>query len=409
MLNDLEAAEPLLNQPTKSLFKRKERIKQPGTVIAESSLSKNFIKFYDKKSEKEKNKFVFKIYLHLLCQSIFIFVMLFFTFNNTFLNNLIMGNNIILYIAITIFTVTFFQPLISDQILKNKPQNYIYLFIFTLCFSYILCTIGVFFDYYSIMIMSFLNIIEIIYLAIDSYLSKTNEKTDIDIANTAVFMGLCLLIIGSTLCFLKRISILKFSAIFLILITLGVYILYDMNCIFLDSRREFKNTEYVRATIFIYVDVLSTLLELSEKLFNSCEPERKPSRKQSVRKSMIYTGDEDYKKYYKKDSDEKDKKGNEDNNNNKTHQRRLSSMDLKRNMKLMMGENPIFEDDNEDDDQEIEVKDEESKEKEKEKEDFSEDKGDKEDEEGNLSFKKQNDHILKMDDDEEEDNNNNGN
>jgi hypothetical protein len=74
------------------------------------------------------------------------------------------------------------------------------------------------------------------------------------------------------------------------------------------------------------VDVLSTLLELSEKLFNSCEPERKPSRKQSVRKSMIYTGDEDYKKYYKKDSDEKDKKGNEDNNNNKTHQRRLSSM-----------------------------------------------------------------------------------
>ena len=256
-----------------------------------------------------------------------------------------------------------------------------------------------------IMIMSFLNIIEIIYLAIDSYLSKTNEKTDIDIANTAVFMGLCLLIIGSTLCFLKKISILKFSAIFLILITLGVYILYDMNCIFLDSRREFKNTEYVRATIFIYVDVLSTLLELSEKLFNSCEPERKPSRKQSVRKSMIYTGDEDYKKYYKKDSDEKDKKGNEDNNNNKTHQRRLSSMDLKRNMKLMMGENPIFEDDNEDDDQEIEVKDEESKEKEK--EDFSEDKGDKEDEEGNLSFKKQNDHILKMDDDEEEDNNNN--
>jgi hypothetical protein len=255
------------------------------------------------------------------------------------------------------------------------------------------------------MIMSFLNIIEIIYLAIDSYLSKTNEKTDIDIANTAVFMGLCLLIIGSTLCFLKKISILKFSAIFLILITLGVYILYDMNCIFLDSRREFKNTEYVRATIFIYVDVLSTLLELSEKLFNSCEPERKPSRKQSVRKSMIYTGDEDYKKYYKKDSDEKDKKGNEDNNNNKTHQRRLSSMDLKRNMKLMMGENPIFEDDNEDDDQEIEVKDEESKEKEK--EDFSEDKGDKEDEEGNLSFKKQNDHILKMDDDEEEDNNNN--
>ena len=80
-----------------------------------------------------------------------------------------------------------------------------------------------------------------------------------------------------------------------------------MNCIFLDSRREFKNTEYVLASIFIYIDILSTLLELSEKLFNSCEPERKINKKQSVRRSMIFTGEEDYQNYYKTNSDEKGK------------------------------------------------------------------------------------------------------
>ena len=412
MINDFEASEPLLNEPGKSTSKRKERYKQPGTVKSESALSKNFNKQYDKKEEKEKNKFIFKIYLHLLGQSIFIFIMLYFAFQNPFLNSLIIGNNIVLYVAIIIFIVTLFQPLISDQILKKAPQNYIYLFIFTLCFSYILCTLGIYFDFYLIMIMSLLNIIEIIYLAIESYISKTNEKKDIDIPNTAVFMGLFLLLIGSTLCFLKKISILKFSAIFLILMALGVYLLYDMNCIFLDSRREFKNTEYVLASIFIYIDILSTLLELSEKLFNSCEPERKINKKQSVRRSMIFTGEEDYQNYYKTNSEEKGKKGNEDDEDRKLH-RRLSSRDLIRKKRFFKGDNPIMEDAHEDEDQEVEIKGEESKEK----EDFSgdnEDKDDKDDkddddDEGNLSFKKQNDHVLKMDDEDEDNNDNNNN
>ena len=381
MNNEIESTEPLLNAPKKS-FKRKER--QHGTVTFESSFSKNLKKFYgekdDPKKEKEKNKFLFKVYLHLLSQSIFIFITLIFAFRFTFFTTLLIENNIIFYVCLIVLLIAFIQPLISDQILKNKPQNYIYLFIFTACISYILCKEAVLFDFYLIMIMSLLNIIEILYLTIESYVVKNNEKTETDIANTSTFMGVCILFIGAILCFLKKISIFKFSLVLLILLVLGVYIIYDMNCIFIDKRRVFQKNEYVLATIFLYIDIFQTILELLEKFYNSCEPERKP----------VYTGEDDYKKQYRKESDEKDKKVNDDENFRK-HHRRNSSSDLKRNL-TFREKNPILEDINEEEkDEEIEIKDNENVGN----DNFSEDK------EENLSFKKKNDYPLNVD---EEDN-----
>ena len=390
MNNEIESTEPLLNVPKKS-FKRKER--QHGTVAFESSFSKNLKKLYSEKEpklEKEKNKFLFKVYLHLLGQSIFIFIMLIFAFRFTFFTTLLIENNIIFYACLIILLIAFIQPLISDQILKNKPQNYIYLFIFTACISYILCKEAVLFDFYLIMIMSLLNIIEILYLTIESYVVKNNEKTETDIANTSTFMGVCILFIGAILCFLKKISIFKFSLVLLILLVLGVYIIYDMNCIFIDKRRVFQKNEYVLATIFLYIDIFQTILELLEKFYNSCEPERKPVKKKTTKRGMIYTGEDDYKKQYRKESDEKDKKVNDD-ENFKKHHRRNSSSDLKRNL-TFREKNPILEDINEEEkDEEIEIKDNENVGN----DNFSEDK------EENLSFKKKNDYPLNVD---EEDN-----
>ena len=311
MNNELDSTEPLINQqnPPRKSFKRNKRLH--GTVAYEPSFSKNLNRLYSEKEpklEKEKNKFLFKVYLHLLSQSIFIFIMLIFAFRFTFFTTLLIENYIIFYACLIILLIAFIQPLISDQILKNKPQNYIYLFIFTASISYIICKEAVLFDFYLIMIMSLLNIIEILYLTIESYVEKNNEKTESDIANTATFMGLCILFIGSILCFLKKINIFKFTIVLLILIVIGVYIIYDMNCIFIDKRRVFKNNEYVLATIFIYIDIFQTILELLEKFYNSCEPERKPVKKKATKRGMIYTGEDDYQKQYPKESDEKDKK-----------------------------------------------------------------------------------------------------
>jgi hypothetical protein len=237
------------------------------------------------------------------------------------------------------------------------------------------------------MIMSILNIIEILYLTIESYIVKNSEKTETDMANTSTFMGVCILFIGAILCFLKKISIFKFSLVLLILLVLGVYIIYDMNCIFIDKRRVFQNNEYVLATIFLYIDIFQTILELLEKFYNSCEPERKPVKKKTTKRGMIYTGEDDYKKQYRKESDEKDKKSNDD--ESKIGHRRMSSLDLKRNL-TFREKNPILEDINEEKDEEIEIKDNENVGN----DNFSEDK------EENLSFKKKNDYLLNMDEEE---------
>ena len=289
----------------------------------------------DPKLEKEQNKFLFKTYIHLLFQSIIIFTLLFLTFKIELFKMTIKKSVVLYIIIIIILLITFIRPLVSDKILKSFPENYLYLSIFTLCFCYILCKIAIKFEFTLVLILSILNIIEILILTIESYITK-GEKTPADIASIATFLGLGLLFIGSVVGFLLKIPIFKLSIILLILIFLEVYILYDMNCIFIDKRRKFQKDEYVLATMFIYVDIFQTLLELLEKFYNSCEPERKPIKRHTEKKFMIYTGDEDYKKLYRKEEDEKKSNENKENdlNPNRTHVRRKSSSDIKFKYKI---------------------------------------------------------------------------
>ena len=386
MKKDLEATAPLLenyqpnaNQPK---FKRKNRQSAFGTGITNFNTNLNLDKYYEKdeKVEKEKNYFLPKVYLHILTQSIIILVMLFLTFKNLFFYTIIVLNNYVFYAILIILLVTFIRPLISDAILKNAPQNYIYLFIFTICLTYIICKFSIMVDFSLIKLTTILNVVEILYLTIESYIVKKSEKNETDIANTATFMGLCLLFIGSIYCFLYKISILHLSIIILILVSIGVYIIYDMNCIFIDKRRKFQKNEYVLATMFLYIDIFQTLFELLEKFYNSCEPERKPINR--GKKSMIYTGDEDYQNLYKtKEEEEKEKEKKE--NNLKFHIRRNSSTDLKRKYKIISQSNVIKEEDTEEKDNSEE----------------------KENQEQDISFKKQSEHVLTMDDNEDENNN----
>ena len=323
-----ETTEPLLKHK-ENQFQRKGRSPIYHTIEKTSFGSLNKIHpdyVIDPKLEKEQNKFLFKTYIHLLCQSIIIFTLLFLTFKIELFKMTIKKSVVLYIIIIIILLITFIRPLVSDKILKSFPENYLYLSIFTLCFCYILCKIAIKFEFTLVLILSILNIIEILILTIESYITK-GEKTPADIASIATFLGLGLLFIGSVVGFILKIPIFKLSIILLILIFLEVYILYDMNCIFIDKRRKFQKDEYVLATMFIYVDIFQTLLELLEKFYNSCEPERKPIKRHTEKKFMIYTGDEDYKRLYRKEEDEK--KSNENKENNRTHVRRKSSSDIK--------------------------------------------------------------------------------
>ena len=350
---DLEATEPLLNAPAIKPFERKAMSKVSATrTEARKDLSLKFKKIFeenDPKNLKIKNKFLSKVYLHVICQALLLLLMIFLAFKLEVFHNFLFRNNVALYIALILLFVVLIRPLVSDKVLKKFPVNYFYIFFFTLCFGYILCRIAICFQYPLVLIFIILYIVELIYLLIESLIQNNNEKKETDIANTATFMGLFILFAGAILCFIMQIKILKLLIIVLMIVFLGVYIIYDMNCILINKRRLINKDEYALATMFLYIDIFQTFLELMEKFYSSCEPERKPIKKQAHKKNMIFTGEKEYLDRYRDEEDE-EKKDNDDDEYLylKKHERRKSSTDLKRTMINVDNKAPILEEDEND-------------------------------------------------------------
>ena len=309
-----ESQEPLLDN-NNIQFPRTER-KNKGKLSETTFIpkSKSFaldLQNYNKdsKTKKIENKFIFKVYLHFFGQIVFILIMTLLAFKNKTFNSILSNNKILFIISIIIIFILLIYPLKYEQLLKSLPYNYIYLSLFTISIAYVICKILISFNSNLIEAGAILFIIELIYLIIDSFISNKNK---LDLLNTSAFMGLCLLFIGSILYFIKKVNFFDLSLIILIILLFGIYLIYDMNLILLDTRRNFEENDYVLATIFLYIDIFQTLGELIIKFYNSCEPEKKPIKKHNPAKSMIFTGEEEYESLYNQKEEEKKKEDDDD-------------------------------------------------------------------------------------------------
>lgn len=310
-----ETVEPLLeknnNENNENPFprtERKSRGKLSETLFPKSksfALNIKELKEKDARQKKIENKFIFKVYLHFFTHTIFILLMTILAFKCKIFHTFLWNNLILFFIILIITFSILIYPLFNDQILKTSPYNYFYFIIFTICISYIICKIFIYFNPNLVQVGIVLFIFELIYLIVDAYISK---RKNLEIGSTTAFMGLCLLFIGSILYFIEKVNFFKLIFIILFILLFGIYLIYDTNLIFLEARRKFKEDEYILATIFLYIDLIQTIVELISKFYNSYEPEKKPIQKNTGAKSMIYVGDEDYvNKYNKKEEDEKEK------------------------------------------------------------------------------------------------------
>ena len=129
---DLEATEPLLNAPAIKPFERKAMSKVSATrTEARKDLSLKFKKIFeenDPKNLKIKNKFLSKVYLHVICQALLLLLMIFLAFKLEVFHNFLFRNNVALYIALILLFVVLIRPLVSDKVLKKFPVNYFYIF-----------------------------------------------------------------------------------------------------------------------------------------------------------------------------------------------------------------------------------------------------------------------------------------
>jgi len=304
-----ESIEPLLNNDDYSNLKSQKKKKGGKSASSTNLFVKKFSfdlgkpNIKEPKEKKIENKFIFKVYLHFFVHIIFILLIILLSFKNNIFYSILSNNKYLFYAFVILSFIMLIFPLFNEQIVKIRPYNYFYLFLFTISISYIICKILIIIliNPSLIKVFSILFIFELLYLIIDAYISK---KNDFGIWNTIAFMGLCQLFIGATLYFVEKISILNLILIFLIVLLIGIYLIYDMNLIFLEKRRKFEENDYVLATIFLYIDIIQTFFELIEKFYNSCEPERKPIQKGKESKSMIYIGDEAYDNLYNRKSEE---------------------------------------------------------------------------------------------------------
>ena len=194
-----ETIEPLLNfKPQTSKKERKSSGNLSDTIKLKAIFDFNNQAKKDPKIMKRESKFIFKVYLHILFEVIICLIMITFSFKIRAFQNLIVSNKIIFYIMFVIAFITFINPFFNDKLLKKFPYNYIYLLIFVLSVSYILCKIVVSFNPNMIKISGILLICEIFGLLIYSYINK-NEQIDIYYGSS--FMLLCLLFIGSIVYF----------------------------------------------------------------------------------------------------------------------------------------------------------------------------------------------------------------
>ena len=241
-------------------------------------------------------------------------------------------------------------------------MNYFYFVIFTLCISYIFCKIAILFNFYFIMIICLLNILEILYLTIKTYRIKNNKKMMKFFVDPSSFRT-CIILISSILCYTFKIGTLKFFIILIIFLLFEAYIIRSIDYILFKERNNFKNNrDYISSVIFLYIIIFRVILKFLKEKYHSRQYEKNPIEKDAnvkdsnekdaneknkkekdsnekwpirksrinemekrlrelykdkdkdekdsnenkpIRKNMIYTGEEDFEEYYK-DKDEKD-------------------------------------------------------------------------------------------------------
>ena len=292
-----ESTKPLLDEKEIQISKseRKPKGKLSGTLIPQQ-FSPNITEFQIKieKNKKLENKLIFKVYLHFFFQVIFFLLMTILSIKNKTFHDIVYSNKVLFCISAVVAFITLIYPLYSDEILKIPPYNYIYFLIFTISLSYLICKVLQLLNIKLVKIGAILFIIEILYLSVDSFIKKDNDN----IINTSILMGLSLLFIGIILYFIEKISFFKVFLVILMVLLFGIFLIYDMNLIFLETRRKFGENEYVLATIFIYIDIFQTIYESFGYCCNYNELEKVPFNNNNSAKLLIFTGEKDYSSKY---------------------------------------------------------------------------------------------------------------
>ena len=210
-----------------------------------------------------RSKFMLKVYGILLAQFIFTFGLILICQINKIKNYLI--HHIALYIILIsisglVYLVTFIVFTCNPKLLRKVPQNYIILFIITICLSILLTYISILYSYQCVLgAISFVTAI-----CVSIFVISLFNKIDIKY----IFMLLITFIFLSFTYGLLAIIFRNYYLLFLyclIGVTLfSLFIVYDTQFI----RDNFDIDDYIFASLTLYLDIIRLFIEILKILGN---------------------------------------------------------------------------------------------------------------------------------------------
>lgn len=165
---------------------------------------------------------------------------------------------ICLVLSFSLYMITLFSLLCCSQVYQKVPVNYLLLFTFTICLSYILQYTCVYYDTKSILIAAIMA--ASVTVGVSVYSLTTSR--DFTMCTGAIFGGFFLLLSTATLClfFRSRIMELVYSSIACVLYCF--YLGYDMQMISGKYGAEYGIDDYIIAALSVYLDIINIFLEI---------------------------------------------------------------------------------------------------------------------------------------------------
>jgi FtsH-binding integral membrane protein len=203
-----------------------------------------------------KNKMIGKIYFLFFIQLSITFLFIYYAFHSELFTNLLKNNKQMFLLSIGCTGLIFYSAYKLKILLITVPFNYFCFLIFTISISFIICKITILFSFKTIAFLWALTLIMILSLSAYAY----NSKKEITIISSVIFASIILVSFSIIIKFVAEIPIFDMLFMLLCLISLGVYLVYDVNCLIED--KNVGDKEYILVNVFLYTNVFHIFLKL---------------------------------------------------------------------------------------------------------------------------------------------------
>ena len=288
-----DAFKPLLSKGKETLQNAKA-----ASLAAEKEKRKD----RDEEVDQEiRSNFIFKVYCLLLSQLLIAVVMITFSLYSESFKYVLLNVRAIYIMFFIIAALTFVGPNFFPNILKLHPYNYIYLFVFTISYDYIICEQTCKYTPITVMMALILTFITVATLT----LYAKHSKKDFTILGGTFFVSMNLFVIGNMITYIIGAQYSSYVVICCCCIVFSTYIIYDTQLIIGDGGERFSEDDYILATMLLYIDIINLFVQMLKLISKAMDDEKNKDTKTDKVAEEFFG----IKKKEKEEDDEDEEKG----------------------------------------------------------------------------------------------------